>query len=327
MSLKGTMRSLSAAQRRMAREAARRDRERARLLAQEEKERAYEEAVDEASEYEAYIDFLVSFHKECRESMDWERISSGPEPIEPVKEDYTENETNARTALESYEPGRMDKLLRRDTKIREELEEKVVTARQLDREELDVAIERYRADVEAYELSEGIVNGDPNTYLETLEIASNGIVGLDAHFEVSDDLGVKVIVDIDDDSVIPNETKSVLKTGKLSVKKMPVTKYWQLYQDYASSLALRFACEILALLPIDLILVDIRAPLLNTKTGHKELSNIISVAVSRSTLNKLNMETLDPSDAMENFVHRMKFSGRTGFKSIEPLMLTEFDQG
>lgn len=51
---------------------------------------------------------------------------------------------------------------------------------------------------------------------------------------------------------------------------------------------------------------------------------IVSVAISRRTLNSLNMDSIDPSDSMQNFVHNMKFKKSSGFEPVEQLDANSF---
>ena len=128
---------------------------------------------------------------------------------------------------------------------------------------------------------------------------------------------IEVSLDVNGKEVIPGEIKTVLKTGKLSVKKMPVTRFNELYQDYICGCALRIARELFALLPFEKVFVHAVGDILNTKTGYKESQPILSVLFTRETMETLNFENLDPSDCMENFVHNMEFKVRNGFEIVE----------
>lgn len=46
---------------------------------------------------------------------------------------------------------------------------------------------------------------------------------------------------------------------------------------------------------------------------------VLSVAFSRSTIDTLNVEAIDPSDAMKNFVHNMTFKKTAGFSPVSAL--------
>ncbi len=39
--------------------------------------------------------------------------------------------------------------------------------------------------------------------------------------------------------------------------------------------------------------------------------------ISRATLKGINMEAIDPSDCMQNFIHNMSFKKTKGFEAVE----------
>lgn len=127
------------------------------------------------------------------------------------------------------------------------------------------------------------------------------------------------ILHVNGEHVIPYEAKTLLKNGKLSVKPVPKGRFYEIYQDYVCCGVLRVAREFYALLPADMLIVTAMTDLLNTKTGHFEEQSILSAVIPRKTLDRLNFETLDPSDSMANFLHRMDFKKTKGFAAIEPI--------
>ncbi len=58
------------------------------------------------------------------------------------------------------------------------------------------------------------------------------------------------------EDIVPKQRKALLKSGKLSVKDMPVGKFNELYQDYVCSCVLGTARDVLALLPVDVVIVS-----------------------------------------------------------------------
>lgn len=124
--------------------------------------------------------------------------------------------------------------------------------------------------------------------------------------------------------VIPTEIKSLLKSGKLSAKAMPIGRFNELHQDYLCSCALRVGRELLAILPDDLVIVTALGNVLNSSTGHMEEQPILSVAFSRLTVDGLNLETIDSSDAMKNFVHNMSFKKDAGLSAVAALDAQRF---
>jgi hypothetical protein len=73
-----------------------------------------------------------------------------------------------------------------------------------------------------------------------------------------------------------------------------------------------------------MVFVHAVGEILNPQTGHQEQQPIVSVAIPRATLNKLNFNQIDCSDSMSNFSHRMKFSKTKGFAPVEALKPEDF---
>lgn len=127
---------------------------------------------------------------------------------------------------------------------------------------------------------------------------------------------VETTIHIHGNDIVPSEVKGLLKSGKLSVKKMPKGQFNEIYQDYVCSCALRVANELFSAIPDNMVVVTAVDELLNTKTGHLEKFPILSACISRNTLKSLNMDTIDPSDSMSNFIHNMSFKKTTGFGAV-----------
>jgi len=329
MGWKGTMRSIAAAQRRAEREALKRQRElerqRKQLVIMQELERAaYEVQV-----YENYIDVLTSIHKDCGEVWYWEAIQSAAPPIKSTKSDT--NERMALGNLEAYRPGLVDKMLKRVETKRNELAAAVEDGKRKDEQLYQEALREYEqnyADWEATrELAARILVGDTDAYIEAIRQADPfseiSQLGSSITFKAANNKLIEATLRVNSVDVIPNEAKTLLKSGKLSVKKMTKTRFYELYQDYVCGAVLRVARELFALLPIEMTIVTAVGELLNTKTGHMEEQPILSVAIPRETLNKLNFVMLDPSDSMDNFIHNMKFYKTKGFQVVDRILPTD----
>lgn len=109
------------------------------------------------------------------------------------------------------------------------------------------------------------------------------------------------------DIVVPKEQLSLTKTGKLSVKQMTKSKYFDIQQDYVCSCVFRISRDMFALLPLDTVYIHASDTIMDTTTGHLKKMTILSVKIDKRSLNKLNFDNIDCSDAMQNFVHHMKF--------------------
>ncbi|ABE52642.1 hypothetical protein [Methanococcoides burtonii] len=325
MGWKGTLRSINAAHRKYEREAQRRQRELERQQKQLEKMQEIERAAYEVNVYENYIDLLLSVHKECGDLWDWRIIQSSEPPIKPTKSH--KNEELAQTKLDKFRSGFFDKILKRVESKRDTLTQNVEEARQADekeyRESLQVYEQEYADWATIRELSDRILSGDTEAYLDAIKQTDpfNDIseLGSSLEFKAMSNSLLEATLHVNGEDVVPSEIKSQLKSGKLSVKQMPKGKYYELYQDYICSCVLRVAREVFALLPIEMVIVNCMGNLLNSQTGYMEEKPILSVAIPRKTLEGLNFEMLDPSDSMSNFIHRMAFKKTTGFSAVESL--------
>ena len=132
---------------------------------------------------------------------------------------------------------------------------------------------------------------------------------------------VEATLHVGEESVLPRESKSLLKSGKLSVKKMPVGEFWDLYRHYVASAVFRVARELHATVPVRVVFVTAVADLLNTSTGYVELQLILSAKLPCKTLDRLNFATIDPVDALRNFVHEMSFQRTRGMLPIRRLVV------
>lgn len=123
--------------------------------------------------------------------------------------------------------------------------------------------------------------------------------------------------------VVPAEALSLTPTGKLSRKKLGVQKAREMYQDHVSSAVFRVARELFALLPVDLVLVHARTRVLDKATGHFQDQTILSAAFPREDMGRIDLDHIDPSDALERFPHAMEFSTRTGFSPVDEIGVSD----
>lgn len=278
---------------------------------QKEKQR-----IDDAlavEEYNNLIEILKGIHKECDEQVDWEQIHSLKEPFNP--NGIGPKEAKALEELENYKPGFAERLFKSQAeKKKQELERKVEEAAKEDAMD-------YEEWKNLHILSERVLNGEVDAYLQVIaEMNPLGdLLDFGSNFEFGADNAHSMEVEftVKSDKIIPDYSLSLTKTGKLSRKKLTKTAYYSLVQDYVSSCSIRIARDIFALLPLDTVVVHAVDNVLNTQNGHVEEVTILSVVFRRDILNSLNLELIDPSDAINNFKHNMKFLKTKGFRPVE----------
>lgn len=317
MGWKGTVRSVSAAMRR-----AERDSQRRYKLQQKENEKADSAAAVE--EWQQFIREVTSLHSSHAERIDWEEIATRPKPIgnAPAYRQTLE----AQQELDNFKPGKLDFLRggteKRRTKILALLEQ----AKQNDEAE-NTEKAKAHATAEAewaadLALAQRVLQQEPagirDVISEYQSLSDDGLIGSSLSFTINDEF-VHCVANVHDDSLIPNVRRKQLASGRLSESKMPLGEFNELYQDYVCSVAIRIAADLFAILPIAECYVTCQASMLNSRTGHLEDTPILSVFFVRETLSKLRLGNIDPSDALGNFVHQMKFKRTNGFERIEAL--------
>lgn len=312
MTLKGVVRELERAEKRRAREA-----DRARKLAQKQAEAdAAEEAVEA---YEQLIYGISHLHAEVGKTWDWQAINSEAPPVKPIKANTQEKAAQFR--LDSYTPGRADKLMRRGDKKRARLASAVDKGKQLDERRYEEALAVYETNLAIHELSQGIIAGRLEAYIGAIETCGpwRDIPGLAQSLSFSTDDLATINADLltFGEDEIPKEKYTQLTSGKLSVKKMPISQYWALYQNYVCGSALRVARELFALVPTELVIATVLENRLNPTTGHLEDTPILSMVIPRATVDSLNLDAVVPGEAMTKFVCNMNFKKTKGFAPVD----------
>lgn len=170
------------------------------------------------------------------------------------------------------------------------------------------------------ELSLKVIEGDVDSYLavisemapfdDLLEYGSGFEVGTEDPNEMSVEFQVK------SDKVVPDYSLSLLASGEISEKPLSKSAYYDLVQDYVCSTAIRVARDTFALLPVKTCKVHAVDVVLNSATGNEEEVTILSVAIDRDKLAGINMDRIDPSDALEALGCRMSFKKTTGFGPV-----------
>ena len=109
------------------------------------------------------------------------------------------------------------------------------------------------------------------------------------------------------------------RQGRSPGKELTKTAYYELVKDYVSSCTIRIARGYFALCLLKGFMCMLSGKRVDTRTGHLNEETILSVLFDRDTLENLNFDLIDPSDALTNFRHNMSFAKTTGFKPVERL--------
>jgi hypothetical protein len=329
MTTRGLARTLGTIARQSERNARRRQRE---LLMQEKayaRMQELQQAAYEVEVYENLIERITSMHKECFSNYDWKSIEKTKPPVEPKNDKAREIQT--RKKLESYQPNFFDRLFKLYNKKREKLSKSIEDAIKLDEHDFKEAQKEYKEELAAYN---ELINLARMINEGNIQFYKNAIDNINPFSEI-DELGSKIECSfispskaqarfyVHDDQVIPKQSKSLLKSGKLSVKDIPAGKYNELYQDYICSATLRIGRDLFSILPLKEIIVTAKGKVLNSSTGKQEEQPLLSVLLIRETMDTINFDDIDPSDCMKNFKHNMEFKKTQGILPTEALEFEE----
>lgn len=324
MGPRGILRALEADERRRQREAQKHQRELERRHREQAKLSAIEQAHLEVETYENHLDVLLSVHKEQGAAWDWVALAAALPPPCPQKNSY--HELQARQRVLVLHPQK------------QQGSEAAIEQGQLEDEHVfQEAIRAYAAERAEWEqlrsFAHRILAGEHKAFIEALvefsPLAEISDVGSLMHFTVESASLIGCELKVNGSQAIPSEVKTLTATEKVSVKPMPRARFHEIYQDYVCGCMLRVAREVFAMLPIDTVLITASADILDTRTGQTLERPVLSAVIPRSIVVGLDFDKLDPSDAMENFLHRGNFkaSRKTGaFQPITPLTPADIPQ-
>ncbi len=220
-----------------------------------------------------------------------------------------------------------DKLFKLENKKKEKMAKAVELARTEDAEQYEEQMQEYQKNYHAWQtnvrLGQQLMDKNPKAYLEILEahnpFSTIKFLKPGIRFSINEHGCLIADISVHSEDIIPKEKYSLRQSGSLSAKQMSKSEFYTLYQDHICSYILRVASELFALLPTEQILINARDNLLNHQNGHMEEQIIISALIVKQTFDKLNLACIDPSDAMNNFLHNKKFKKTTGFAPVEQL--------
>lgn len=267
--------------------------------------------------YVELIADLKSLHTNWDDEIDWLGVSKLPAPF--VHGSNGPNEKKAQQLLDTYKPGFLDNIMGKVDKKRLELADTVVKAREKD-------LEEYSDWTEMVATAKAVLTGDLDAYekvmIDFAPLDDLSEYGSGFEVQLNDANLVEVDFVANTKDVVPTESKSLTSSGKLTTKAMTKGAYLDLCQDFVCSAILRIALDIFATLPVKDVVIHANDIRVDEATGHDECATIVSTKISRNVLYALNLEKIDPSDAMSNFKTHMSFMKTKGFKKVEKVDLT-----
>ncbi|MCJ8013389.1 DUF4236 domain-containing protein [Paenibacillus sp. KQZ6P-2] len=201
-----------------------------RLQREMDKLEKQKQAIYEVQMFENQVEIIKSIHKECDEAFHWNDIRQMPAPF--LSGEKGPRERFAQQELDNFKPNIIQKWFKTDVKKRIQLSDKIDQAIREDQED-------YKNWENVISTASKIVSGDIDEYLKVIEELSPlddlSEFGSGFEFFIEEPKTLEVEFEVHSQNVIPTETKTLTKSGKLSVKPMTKTNYFDLYQEKQNS--------------------------------------------------------------------------------------------
>ena len=285
---------------------------------------AIEQARLEVETYENRLDVLLSVHKEQAETWDWATLAATLPPPCPQRSLYHQLKAKLRMlCLPPCQEGNSEAAVKQ---ARLEDEQAFQQAMQVHSNE--------KAEREKVKgLARRILAGEHTAYTEALAefspLSEISDLGSSIQFTVHGPKLIECALKVRGTQAIPSQVKTLTASGKVSVKPMPRVRFHEIYQDYVCGCMLRVVREVFALLPVEVLLITAIVDSLDSRTGQTVEQPVLSAAMPRAIVARLDFDRLDPSDAVDSFLHRGDFKATRkseAFQSITPLAPADIAQ-
>ena len=270
-----------------------------------------------AAEYEEILEALTGAHRVPLSKIDWLTTATAPEV--PVPARSSELEEAAASRLADYTPGWFVRMLRGEQKARDRLADEVEIARGQDNAAHAAAVLAARSRNVEIAAAQRVVDRDPDAMVAALDDHSAlgdlpfSVEGVDTLLVDGRTIAIVDGLDLED---MPEETVTLLKSGKASVKDLPASKRQELHRDAICSAAIRVTMEFLSVLPIDEVEVLMLTDILDRGTGHIHGAPVLHLRATSQALGALNLPRTQAAAVVERLGAHMDWSKRDGFRAI-----------
>jgi hypothetical protein len=141
------------------------------------------------------------------------------------------------------------------------------------------------------------------------------VEGVDTMFLDGRIIAVVDGLDLED---MPEESFTLLKSGKASVKTLPVGRRYEIHREAICSAAVRVAVEFLSVLPVDEVEVLMLTDILDRATGHIDARPVLHLRVAAQAVRALNLARTEAPALVERLGGHMDWSKRDGFRALNP---------
>jgi hypothetical protein len=283
-----------------------------------------EEAQNAVREHEEYVQTLTSMHRSCRQTVDWQERVHAPAPVEPLH--LNTHEIIAQQKLAQYQPSLLSRLMGQAGNERRALQEAVSAGWVRDEHLFAEASAQYQRDLllheEAIEAARRVAANDHAAMLQTVALfeplAPIGPLGQRPAFLELAPRTWAVELTMNGTDVVPRDRARRLASGRIAIQEFPQHEYERLYRDYVCSASLRAARELLALLPLDELIVSAVDERVHPHTGEVVSRTMLTFRAPRQKMEYLNFYALDGPEAMQQFWHRADFGCTGTMTAMDP---------
>lgn len=309
--------------------------ERARLTYEKAalKQAMFEAAADAARQYEFLIRSLTASHRVQLRRIDWLTTATEPHPAQPGRD--TTGEDRAKAALEAYRPNWFAKTFGFERGQRAKLAAAIDAGMRADDQDFAARVTAAEKRATEIEFAQRLVALDHGAIAQAVNDRSGVgdlpfcVEGLDLLFTES--RRIIAVVDGLDLEDMPEESITLLQSGKASMKPLTKGRVLELHRENIASSALRVATELLQVLPIDEVEVVMHSDILDRGSGHIRGKPVLYVRVAAQALSAVNLDRAEASPLVERLGGHFDWSPREGLREINlapyniPTQLTQED--
>lgn len=270
-----------------------------------------------AAEYESFVEALTGAHRVRPSPIDWLTTATALDVYPPERR--SDHEGAATAKLDGYAPGWFARIFGREQRARDRLAAEVEAGRAHDDAAHGLAVAAVKQRNAAIAAARLVVERDPVAMVAALEEHSAlgrlpfAVEGLDTLMLDGRTIAIVDGLDLED---MPEETVTLLKSGKASVKDLPVGKRLEMHRDAICSAAIRVAMEFLAVLPIEDVEVLMLTDVLEPGTGHIQSLPVLHLRATSQALGALNLSRTQSLAVVGRLGAHMEWSKRDGFRVI-----------
>ena len=272
-------------------------------------------AEEAARQHNEYLHAMTSMHRSCSPVANWRARATAPKPPRPLL-DHT-HENRAQQALDAYQPSFTARLLGKVEYEREALREDIEEAVLQDQQLFDEALQQYERDLEKHKetvnLARGVLAGDPKSFQKAISLTNPliaiGPLGQRATFAAVTAAAYTLELLLHADDVVPEQRVRLLASGRVAVQPLPRQDNVRLLRDYVCSASLRAVRELLALLPLEEIIVTVIEDTPESSTGAPQRRTLLRFLATPDDIAGLKFHELDSVEAMLQLSHETDFEG------------------